>query len=309
MKDQRTGGKDTAVGEILVGRRGLLRLGGAGAVALAAAPLRTARAEAAAPPSVDASYEGFTLPEINSDDDSLVKVQANGLVAATSNDWPYSYLDPQTQAWNGIDADIISFVAKMLKIPKISVKPVDWDALVPGVLDKRFDMVADSINYTPDRAKVVAFCFPTYYYAESVVVKKGNPLGIHSLVDLKGHRCASLLGSNYTEWLKSVPGIVIQDYKDWQQLLPELALGRVDAVIYDQPVMAATLLQHPEWPLEVAEPYAHHILKNPNAYSRYLFRQSDVQLVTAFSAAIEWMQFHGEITKILDKGGLSGYNN
>jgi len=177
------------------------------------------------------------------------------------------------------------------------------------VLDKRFDMVADSINYTPDRAQVVSFCFPTYYYAESVVVKKGNPLNIHKLADLQGHTCGSLLGSNYTEWLKSVSGINIQDYKDWTQMLPELALGRIDAVIYDQPVMAQTLLQHPEWPLEVADPYDHFILKNPNAYSRYLFRQSDIQLLTAFSAAIEWMEFHGEMKKILDKAGLTGYNN
>jgi polar amino acid transport system substrate-binding protein len=293
-----------------VGRRGLLRLGATSAAATLAMATGGARQAAAAPPpAVDASYKDFTLPSINGGDESLAKVQREGLIAATSNDWPYSYLDPQTNAWQGIDAEIIGFVAKMLKIPKISVKPVDWDALVPGVLDKRFDMVADSINYTPERAKVVAFSFPTYYYAESLVVRKGNPLGIHRLGDMKGHSCGSVLGSNYTEWLKSVPGIDIRDYKDWTQLLPELALGRIDAALYDQPVMAALLLQHPEWSLETADPYEHHITKNPNAYSRYVFRQSDIQLVTAFSAAIEWMQFHGEMKKILDRAGLSGYNN
>jgi polar amino acid transport system substrate-binding protein len=266
-------------------------------------------AVAATPPDVDASFKDFTLLNINSDDDSLIRAQTNGLIAATSNDWPYSYLDAQTNTWRGLDAEIIRFVAKMLKIPNVSVRPVDWDALVPGVLDRRFDMIADSINYTPDRAKVVAFCFPTYYYAEAVVVKMGNPLNIHRLTDLTGHSCGSVLGSNYTEWLKSVPGINIKDYKDWNKLLPELAVGRVDAVIYDQPVMAALLLEHPEWALQVADPYDHYSLKNPNAYSRYVFRQSDIQLVTAFSAAIEWMQFHGEIKRILEKGGLSGYNN
>lgn len=292
-------------------RRELIRAGSAGAVAtlVAGGPAGAGEARAAMPPAIDTTFKDFTLVSINSDDDSLVKVQTNGLIAATSNDWPYSYLDAATGAWKGLDAEIISFVAKMLKISNVIVKPVDWDALVPGVLDHRFDMIADSINYTPERAKVAAFCFPTYYYAEVVVVPKGNPLNIHKLADLAGHSCGSLLGSNYTEWLKSVPGIAIKDYKDFNQLLPELAHGRVDAVIYDQPVMAALLLQHPEWTLEIADPYDHYILKNPNAYSRYVFRQSDVQLVSAFSAALEWMQFHGEIKRILEKGGLSGYNN
>jgi polar amino acid transport system substrate-binding protein len=310
LSDQKPDAVPRAAIEGHVGRRDLIRLGGAGAVAaLLTESVGAKSAAAAAPPAVDETFKDFTLLNINSDDDSLVRAQANGLIAAMSNDWPYSYLDAATGAWKGLDAEIITFVAKMLKISKVVVKPVDWDALVPGVLDKRFDMIADSINYTPDRAKVVAFSFPTYYYAEAVVVQKGNPLKIHRLADLAGHTCASVLGSNYTEWLKSVPGISIKDYKDWNKLLPELALGRIDAVLYDQPVMAALLLQHPEWALEIADPYDHYSIKNPNAYSRYVFRQSDVQLVSAFSAALEWMQFHGEIARILKQGGMSGYNN
>jgi polar amino acid transport system substrate-binding protein len=309
LTDPDTDSASSAIREHHLGRRDLMRWGGVGAAAALVIPSAgVERAVAAAPPEVDASFKDFSLPAFASDDDSLAKAQKDGLIAATSNDWPYSYLGPQ-DVWMGLDAEIISFVARMLKIPKVTVRPVDWDALVPGVLDRRFDMIADSINYTPERAEVVAFCFPTYYYAEAVVVKKGNPLNIHRLADLAGHACGSVLGSNYTEWLKTVPGITVRDYKDWKQLLPELAFGRVDAVLYDEPVMAATLLQHPEWAVEVANPYSHFILKNPNAYSRYVFRQSAIQLVSAFSAAIEWMQFHGEISRILEKGGLSGYNN
>jgi ABC-type amino acid transport substrate-binding protein len=199
-------------------------------------------------------------------------------------------------------------VAKMLKIPKIDVQTVTFDGLVPGTLSGRFDMVADSIHYTKARAKVVAFCFPTYYYAETLVVAKGNPLKLHRLADLQGKKVGTLTGTNYMEWLGEVSGVAPTPYKDWVQMLPELNLGRLDAVLYDQPVMAATIKDHPEWKVEMVEDYEPRTAKNPNGYSRYVFRQGDIQLVTAVSAAIEWMEFNGEVLKILNKWGLNGYN-
>jgi polar amino acid transport system substrate-binding protein len=293
-------------------RRGLFRAGMlGGAAALLAGTGGSRRAEAADPPAIDTSFADFVWPKINSTDDSLTKIQKKGvLTVGSSNDWPYSFLDPKNNnAWSGLDAEIITFVAKMLKIPKVDVQTVTWDGVVPGTLDGRFDMVGDSIHYTKARAKIVNFCFPTYYYAETLVVPKGNPKKLHQLTDLKGMKAGTLLGTNYAEWLQTIPGVDFVGYKDWEQILPELAHGRVDAVIYDQPVMAATIKDHPEWAVEIVEDYEPRTFKNPNGYSRYVFRQADIQLVTGFSAAIEWMQYNLEMKKILTKWGLTGYNN
>ncbi len=296
--------------ESRLGRRGLMRAGGVGgAAALLAAAAGTAPAHAADQPAVDPGFADFTLPKINGGDDSLAKVLKKGvLVAGISQDWPYSFIDDKTKEWQGLDADILQTVAKMLKIPKIDVQTVTFDGLVPGTLSGRFDMVADSIHYTKARAKVVAFCFPTYYYAETLVVAKGNPLKLRQLADLKGKRIGTLTGTNYMEWLGEVSGVTPTPYKDWVQMLPELNLGRLDAVLYDQPVMAATIKDHPEWKVEMVEDYEPRTAKNPNGYSRYVFRQGDIQLVSAVSAAIEWLEFNGEVLKSLNKWGLSGYN-
>jgi polar amino acid transport system substrate-binding protein len=306
--DNRPQGDDAS----LVGRRGLLKagvFGGAAALLGAAAPGRAVAA--GDPPAIDASFADFVLPKINGDDDSLLKVQKKGaLVVGTSDDWPYSFLDPKAgNAWSGLDADIINMCCKMLKIPKVDVQTVTFDGLVPGTLAGRFDVVGDSIHYTKARSKIVNFCFPTYYYAETLAVPKGNPLKIHSLADLKGHKAGTLLGTNYAEWLGTIAGVTMQGYKDWQQMMPELALGRVDAVLYDQPVVAAQMKDHPEWKIDMVEDYEPRTFKNPNGYSRYAFRQADIQLVTAFSAAIEWMEYNQEMQKILSKWGLVGYNN
>jgi polar amino acid transport system substrate-binding protein len=216
-----------------VGRRGLIRSGAAGgAAALLAATGGSAGATSATPPPVDPGFADFSLIKINSDDDSLSRIQQKGLVVSTSNDWPYSFLDPKSGEWTGLDGDIIKYVVKMLKIPKVDVQTVTFDGLIPGLLDGRFDIVGDSIHYTKNRSKVVNFCFPTYYYAEALVVPKGNPNNLHSLADLKGHTVGSLLGTNYAEWIQAVPGVTFQGYKDWAQIIPELAISRTDAALY-----------------------------------------------------------------------------
>jgi polar amino acid transport system substrate-binding protein len=293
-----------------VGRRGLIRSGAiAGSVALLASA-GGAHATAIAPPSVnDKDYPDFTLIKINSDDDSLAKIQKNGLVVGTSNDWPYSFLDPKTNEWSGLDADIIKYIAKMLNIDNIKVQTVTFDGLIPGLLDGRFGIVGDSIHYTKNRSKVVNFCWGTYYYAEALVVPKGNPHNLHQLADLKGYTVGTLLGTNYAEWLQGIPGVKFQGYKDWAQIIPELAIGRTDAALYDQPVVAALMKEHPEWKIQIVEDYDPHTFKNPVGYSSYAFRQGDIQWLSGFSSGVQWMQYNGKMKDILSKWGLSGYNN
>ncbi len=298
-------GRDEAGG--LTRRRLLLSGGLATAGVLVAATPRLAAAAAAL--DIDTSFKDFTLPKFQADD-SLVKVQQKGqLIVTTSNDWPYSYLDPKTNEWTGIDADIIRYAGKMLKIPKFNVQTVPFDGMIPGLLDGRFDIVGDSIHYTKARAKVVNFCFPTYYYSEWLAVKKGNPLKAHKIEDLKGKSCGALLGTNYAEWVQKTSGVVYKGYKDWLSMAQDIQNGRLDAAVHDQPIIAATIKEHPDWQIELVSGYEPHQLKNPAGYSRYAFRQGDEQLRVAFSAAIEWMEDSNEMAKILAKWGLSGYNN
>ena len=290
-------------------RRSFLTSGAAAGVATVAAAAVPTVAAAATMPQFDSSYKDFVLSKIACDD-SLVKIQTKGeLVVGTSDDWPYSFYPPGSNEWSGLDADIIKMVAKMLKIPKITVQTAEFSSLIPGLLDGRFDIVGDSIHWTLARSKVVEFCFPTYYYSEWLAVKKSNPLKISSFADMKGKKIATLNGTNYAEWLAKVDGIDLTLVKDWQTVIQDLVIGRVDGVVYDQPVLAQSFKDHPEWPVELASGYEPRTFKNPVGYSRYAFRQGDMQFVNAFSSALEWMQDQEEMSKILTAHGLTGYNN
>jgi polar amino acid transport system substrate-binding protein len=72
----------------LIGRRGLLRAGAVGGAAAlvgaAAAPSRALAATEA--PAIDTSFPDFVLPKINSDDDSLLKIQKKGVIVVGMSD-------------------------------------------------------------------------------------------------------------------------------------------------------------------------------------------------------------------------------
>ena len=307
MKDDSRLMKPETLEPSRISRRRLLTSSAAAGAAVVAAPAIVQGAVAV--PPVDTSFKDFVLSNVGCDD-SLAKFQQKGeIVVGTSDDWPYSFYPANSTEWSGLDADIIKYVAKMLKIPKITVSTVEFSGLIPGLLSGRFDIVGDSIHWTLARSKVVEFCFPTYYYSEWLAVKKGNPLKITGFADMKGKKIATLNGTNYAEWLRDVEGINLEVIKNWQEVIQDLVLGRVDGIIYDQPVLAASFKEHPEWPVELVEGYEPRTFKNPVGYSRYAFRQSDVQWCNAFSGALEWMQDSLEMKKILTKWNLTGYNN
>ncbi len=297
-------------GTTVLSRRTVLRSGGlAAAGAALGAPAVSKAAASAAEPTINSSFKDFTLPKFHADD-SLVKIQQKGeLQLCTSNDWPYSYLDEKTNEFNGIDADILRFATKMLNIGKVSVNTVPFDGMIPGLLDGRFDIVGDSIHYTVARAKVVDFTFPIYYYSEWLVTKSDAAGKVSAIADLQGKSCGALLGTNYAEWIQQTPGVTYKGYKTWLDMAQDLQNGRLDAAVHDQPIIAATIKDHADWGLKLSDNYKPHQLKNPAGYSRYAVRQGDVQLRIGFDAALQWMEDQGEMSKILTKWGLGGYNN
>ena len=246
-----------------LGRRGLMRSGAIGGTAALLAA-GTAHAAAVAPPPVDSTaFPDFSLIKINSDDDSLAKIQKKGSGGRHVQRLAVFVSRSEDEGMDRAGRRHHQYIVKMLKIDKIDVQTVTFDGLIPGLLDGRFDIVGDSIHYTKNRSKVVNFCFPTYYYAEGLVVPKGNPNKLHQLADLKGFTCGTLLGTNYAEWLQAVPGVKFQGYKDWAQIVPELAIGRTDAALFDQPVVAALMKEHPEWKIELVDDYEPRTFKNP----------------------------------------------
>ena len=72
------------------------------------------------------------------------------------------------------------------------------------------------------------------------------------------------LEPGHSKTMMAVPGVKFQGYKDWAQIVPELAIGRTDAALFDQPVVSALMKDHPEWKIELVDDYEPRTFKNPD---------------------------------------------
>jgi len=105
-----------------------------------------------------------TVPGVsfNGGDGSYKRVVANGITLGISNDPPYTYQDEKTKQYDGIDVQIFTEICKRLGITNVKWEIVQFDALIPGIGAKRWDVVVDNLHENPKRLAVVAFTSPAY---------------------------------------------------------------------------------------------------------------------------------------------------
>ena len=249
-------------------------------------------------------------PKLTGKDGSFDRVKKAGvMVFGSSNDEPYAFLDPKTKQITGIDADMVEYVLKKLEIPKRDMFQDKFAGLIPGLLSKRFDMIADAMYITAKRRQQIEFSDGWYQYGETLVVAKGNPKKIHTLDDLKkGYRAASYLGTVYQDWLNALApqGAKISSYPAVPEALQDLKIGRLDAALIDGPVAAFILGKNPDLAaaMEIVPDYKPQEIGVIGSG----FRKEDVDLREAVNWGLSEMKKDGTDLKILKKWGLTEQN-
>jgi polar amino acid transport system substrate-binding protein len=249
-------------------------------------------------------------PKLTGKDGSFDRVKKAGvMVFGSSNDEPFAFLDPKTKEVSGIDADMVADVLRRLNIPKRDMFQDKFAGLIPGLLSKRFDMIADAMYITAKRRQQIEFSDGWYQYGETLVVAKGNPKGIHTLDDLKkGHRAASYLGTVYQDWLNALgsQGAKVSSYPAVPEALQDLKIGRLDAALIDGPVAAYILGKNPD--LAAAMEIVGDYKPQEVGVIGSGFRKEDVDLREAVNWALGEMKKDGTDLKILKKWGLNEQN-
>jgi len=122
-----------------------------------------------------------------------------------------------------------------------------FPGLIPALNAKRCDAVISGIFVTPDRMKQ-AGVVPYMESHRVLIVKAGNPKGIHSPNDLKGKVVAVQAGTKYEEYLKALKaklGFTLQSYPGDTDAVAQVLLGRADAVLTQDTSYAYQAKQHP----------------------------------------------------------------
>ena len=154
----------------------------------------------------------------------------------------------------GSDIDIGTEIAKRLGL-KAKFQNTGFDSIIAALLAKRCDAIISGMNDTPARRKQVAFV-DYLSVGQSLMVKKGNSKGIHSLADLSGKSVSVEVGTTNKDFLdqqskllrkNGKKGITVTTFPKDTDAAAALKVGRVDAYFGDSPVVAYYIKKDPSF--------------------------------------------------------------
>jgi len=156
---------------------------------------------------------------------------ANVLRVGTEGTYsPFSFHDPKTSKLVGYDIEVIAAVAHKLGV-KVEYVETPWGAIFAGLTSKRFDIVANQVTKTGERAGLYGLS-NTYTFSEGVIATRATDSSISSLADLKGKKSAQSLTSNWAAVAKDA-GATVESVEGFTQAVTLLKQERVDATVND----------------------------------------------------------------------------
>jgi len=170
---------------------------------------------------------------------------------------PIESLEEGTDNPVGLDIDLAKAVAALLGVEVKFQQVADFAGIVGDLKVKRYDVVWSAITINPERSAEIDLI--AYFEAGTgILVQAGNPKGIQSIEDLCGLKAAAQTGTVQIDQMEAANAgpcadnnIDIRTFPDNPAAVAELSLGRVDANLADDPVVANSALES-EGDLEVA---------------------------------------------------------
>lgn len=204
---------------------------------------------------------------------------------------PFIVSGPNGQL-TGYEVDLLKAVlSKMSITAQLEAVPTQFGALIPGLQAKRFDIIASDLYIRPDRCKLVAFAEPTHFVNDGLIVRAGNPKGIHSFQDVAKNsslKIGYLVGGGpiadhalamgvTKEQLVTLPDIV--------SLLAAVKTGRIDAFLNPAVTTQSTLKTANDPTIERAMPFEQAVVdgKTAQGIGSYAFRLEDKDFVAEFN--------------------------
>jgi polar amino acid transport system substrate-binding protein len=232
-------------------------------------------------------------------------MQDSGTIKVASNVEypPFEYYDEDNTTIIGLDKDIADELAEKLGVT-LEFNNMGFDAIIPALESKRFDMAMSAMTDNEERRAKVDF---VDYFSSGAgfLVPKGNPDGVTELADICGLTVAVDKGTTnvvdaQTQSEKCVaageeaPSVEI--YPGTSKIVLALENGRADLAMIDTSSAAYTAEQSGDKFEVPGAPY------DPRHYGIVLPKGSD-ELAEALQAALEEMLADGSYHEILEKWG------
>jgi polar amino acid transport system substrate-binding protein len=210
---------------------------------------------------------------------------------------PYIFNNPQKpEELLGFEVDLIHALERELG-RRIEHRQYDFKKLLDGLERGDIDFAMNGLEVTADRQKRVRFSRPYYVFKLQLVVRQEED-GLHNLADCvrRRARMGTLENTAASRLLEQLQ-LPLQIYDSQVTPFEDLAVGRLDAVLLDTPIVLYHARHKPG--LKLLEPPV-----SGRGYYAIAFRKTDEALAQQFDAALERLLRRGELRGIYERWGL-----
>lgn len=203
------------------------------ATAPAAATEAPTTAAATAPAADNAQVAGC----LGSADKALVDLKCRKVTIAVENAYlPFNFILVKTGEAGGWDYDAWKDICTRLHCVPV-FQEAAWEGMIQSVSNKQFDVAADGISVTAERAKIVDFSTGYITVAQRLLVRKGETR-FDGMDAFKANE-KFILGTqanttNYETAKKLLPEGRIKAFEQFPFAVQALISGDVDAVLIDE---------------------------------------------------------------------------
>ena len=212
------------------------------------------------------------------------------LTIATSPDFP-PFENLENGEVVGIEIDIIKEICKELNY-ELKIEQIDFDSVIPGVQEGKYDCGVSGITVNEDRKKNVLFSEVYYVAAQAIVVKEGS--GINSKADLDGKKISVQEGTTAEDFC-SEEGYDIMGFKANPDAKNALLTDKVQAWVVDD-LTAKQMVTEGDGLVILTE----KMTEEPYAFA---FNFEDEELVEKIDEILVKLIENGTVKSIFEKYG------
>ncbi|MFM2447679.1 MAG: hypothetical protein RIS44_129 [Pseudomonadota bacterium] len=178
----------------------------------------------------------LSVPVAQARDWKEIKGQGKIVVATEGQFPPFNHI--KDGKLTGFEVELMELIAKKQGVA-VEWKTMDFESLLAGLGQKRWDLVIASHSITKERANQVTFT-DTHYCSGGVVVTK-NP-SLRSAKDLVGKQASVQAGTSYLENIQKLSGLKdIKIFPKDDEAAAAMFTDKVDFWVTDRFVAAAAL--------------------------------------------------------------------
>ncbi len=213
---------------------------------------------------------------------------------------PFNTLDAQGRP-AGFEIDLVNAICQRAKLD-CRIVTAKWDEVIPGLLDKRYDIAVASLQITSERRKYIAFSRRYYTTPAAFVTARGALPVDGAPALLRGKTVGVQRATTFTDYLERAfrKTITLRQFPSADEARRELAAGKLDAVLGDKVVLWKWL----ESPEGACCAFFGQDVKDTRTLGEGIgagFRKDDLKLREAFNKALAETIADGGYKKIADR--------